>query len=406
MPEHGIRSEADTPLPFHPLVYLEDGEEVTIGRPDTDSYGIFPVDGAQLVRRLEAGATPSQAADWYAAEYGEQVDVEDIIGALRELGFVREEGEEPAQTGPVRWQRLGRALFSPPAWICYGLITAWALWRVIRSPDLVPTAQDMLFSEYYAVISLVMLVAAIPLIAVHEAFHALAARRLGIGSRTRLSHRFYFLVVETALDGLVAVERRKRYLPIVAGMVVDVVLVSLLITVADAARGPGGAETTASRVCLAVAFAAVLRVLWQFFLYLRTDVYVLITTMLGCVDLHTTSVRLLRNRFLRLRGRTEGLADESLWHPVDRRAARWYSWLIVAGYTFSLSTFLLALAPVFVEMVSGAVSRFGGEGAGWVELLDSSAFLVMAFWQTALTIWIAARERLRARASRTRHVIG
>ncbi|MFD8887265.1 hypothetical protein ACFV0H_32915 [Streptomyces erythrochromogenes] len=183
MPEHGIRSEADTPLPFHPLVFLEDGEEVTIGRPDTDSYGIFPVDGAHLVRRLEAGATPSQAADWYAAEYGEQVDVDDIIGALRELGFVREEGEEPAQTGPVRWQRLGRALFSPPAWICYGLITAWALWRMICSPDLVPTAEDMLFSEYYAVISLVMLVAAVPLIAIHEAFHALAARRLGIGSR-------------------------------------------------------------------------------------------------------------------------------------------------------------------------------------------------------------------------------
>ncbi|WCD84191.1 hypothetical protein KPP03845_100511 [Streptomyces xanthophaeus] len=406
MPEHGIRSTADTPLPFHPLVYLEDGDEVTIGRPDTDSYGIFPPDGAHLVRRLAEGATPAQASDWYAAEYGEQVDVEDIIGALRELGFVREADEDPAAAEPVRWQRLGRALFSPLAWVCYALVVAWALLRMILSPDLVPTAEDLLFSDYYAVVSLVLLVAAVPLIAVHEAFHALAARRLGVRSRTRLSYRFYFLVVETALDGLVAVERRKRYLPIVAGMVADCVLLGLLITVADASRGPGGAETVTSRVCLGLAFAALLRLLWQFFLYLRTDVYVLITTMLGCVDLHTTSVRLLRNRFLRLRGRTDKLADESQWHPVDRRAAGWYSWLIVAGYTVSLGTFVLALAPVLVQMVSGAIDRFGaGQQSSWTELLDSSAFLFLTFAQIALTVWIAARERVRARRSRTHHVI-
>ena len=33
MPEHGIHNNADTPLALHPLVYLEEGEEVTIGRP-------------------------------------------------------------------------------------------------------------------------------------------------------------------------------------------------------------------------------------------------------------------------------------------------------------------------------------------------------------------------------------
>ncbi|WP_267243389.1 hypothetical protein [Streptomyces sp. PR69] len=406
MAEHGIRGDADTPLTLHPLVYLEDGGEVTIGRPDTDSYAIFPPDGAGLVRRLAQGDTPAQASDWYAAEYGERADVQDVIDALRELGFVREGGEETAASEPVRWQRLGRALFSPLAWVCYAAIVAWAVLRMIRSPDLIPTAQHLLFSDYYAVISVVLLIAAVPLIAIHEAFHALAARRLGVRSKTRMSYRFYFLVVETALDGLVAVERRKRYLPIMAGMLADCVLIALLITVADATRGPGGADSLTSRVCLALAFAALLRLLWQFFLYLRTDIYVLITTMLGCVDLHTTSIRLLRNRLLRLFGRTGRLADESLFHPVDRRAARWYSWLIVVGYTVSLGTFVLALAPVLVQMVSGAVDRFGdGRQTSWVGLLDSSAFLFLTFAQLALTVWIAVRERIRERRSRPHHVI-
>ncbi|GAA1622176.1 hypothetical protein [Actinoplanes couchii] len=32
----------DRPLALHPLVYLVEGDEVTIGRTDTDSYAIFP----------------------------------------------------------------------------------------------------------------------------------------------------------------------------------------------------------------------------------------------------------------------------------------------------------------------------------------------------------------------------
>ncbi|MFB7468784.1 hypothetical protein ACFCZ1_35765 [Streptomyces sp. NPDC056224] len=405
MADPDLRSSDDAPLALHPLVYLEDGGEVTIGRQDTDSYAIFPPDGAELVRRLQEGATPAQAADWYEAEYGERADVADVVEALHELGFVRAEDEEPAAAEPVRWQRLGRALFSPAAWVCYGAVTAWAGLRMLLEPDLVPTARDLLFSDYYAVINVVLLIVAVPLIAVHELFHALAGRRLGIHSRTRMSYRFYFLVVETSLDGLVAVERRKRYLPILAGMVADVVLISLLITVADA-MGPGGGAALVGRVCLAVAFAAVIRLLWQFFLYLRTDVYVLITTALGCVDLHTTSVRLLRNRFNRLLGRTRLLVDEDAWHPVDRRAARWYSWLILVGYTISLSTFLLGLGPVFLQMITASLDRFGaGHRADWVLLLDSSVFLLLTFAQVGLALWIAVRERLRGRRSRLDHVI-
>lgn len=221
-----------------------------------------------------------------------------------------------------------------------------------------------------------------------------------------MSYRFYFLVIETALDGLVAVQRRKRYLPILAGMVADVVLLSLLIIVADATRGPGGAATLASRVCLGLAFATGVRLLWQFFLYLRTDIYVLITTVLGCVDLHTTAMRLLRNRLNRVLGRRDRLLDESLWHPVDRRIARWYSWLILGGYAASLSTFLLALGPVFLRMVTGSLARFSpGHHAGWVQLLDSTVFLLLTLAQVMLTVWIALRERLRSRRSRLHHVI-
>ncbi|MFF2195341.1 hypothetical protein [Streptomyces sp. NPDC058157] len=399
MAEPGHTSTDDTPLALHPLVYLQDGDEVTIGRRDTESYAIFPPDGAALVRRLQEGATPAEAADWYEAEYGERADVADVVEALHELGFVRTEGEPEPAVAPVRWQRLGKAAFSPAAWTAYALLVAWAAVTVVRDPGLLPTPDDLVFSHYYAVITLVLFVVAIPLIAVHEIFHALAGRRLGIRSRTRMSYRFYFLVVETSLDGLAGVERRKRYLPILAGMVADVVLIALAVVTAGLTHGLTG------RICLAVAFTTFIRLLWQFFLYLRTDIYVLITTVLGCVDLHTTAVRMLANRVNRLLGRTDRLTDESLWHPVDRRAARWYSWLLPIGYAVSLATFLWGVGPVFLAMTSASLDRFAAGRATWVQLTDAAVFLVLTFGQIAFALWLAARERLRSRRARLHHVI-
>jgi hypothetical protein len=412
MSDEGTRHDFDfdfnSPLLLQRLVYLQEGDEVTIGRPETESYAIFPPDGAELVRRLADGATPAQAARWYSAEYGEDADIADVIAALDELGFTREAGQAQAEATPVRWQRLGEALFSRAAFLVYAAIAAAAAVCIVRSPALLPEPHDLIFSSYYSVIGLTLLAAAFPLITIHELAHVLAARRLGVSSRTKLSYRLYYLVVETSLDGLVVVPRRKRYLPILAGMLADCVLVSVLVLVADAARGPAEGLSLTSRVCLGIAFAAVIRVLWQFYFYMRTDVYALLVTALGCVDLYTTAKNTLANRFNRLLGRRSRLLDESAWHPADRRAARWYSWLILIGYAVSVATLFLALGPVFLEMIRGAFLRFGGGRPADLLLdADSAIFLLLTLAQVALPLGMVVRDRLRRRRSESEliHVI-
>ena len=61
---------------------------------------------------------------------------------------------------------------------------------------------------------------------VHESFHVLAGRRLGLRTSVRISRRFYYAVYETRLDGLVSVPRRQRYLVILAGLLADVLVVA------------------------------------------------------------------------------------------------------------------------------------------------------------------------------------
>jgi len=220
----------------------------------------------------------------------------------------------------------------------------------------------------------------------------------------RFGHRFYYVVLETALDGLVAVPRCKRYLPILAGMLADTLVLSAFIIAASLTRGTGGALSAEGRLCLAFAFATLLRLAWQFLFYLRTDLYVLISTVLGCVDLHTTAKRMLRHRFSRLLGRGRQPADD--WHPADRRAAQWYSWLIVVGYAVSAAMIILVAVPIAYRMFSGALGRLTGDSrASGPELLDSAVFLALNFQQVALTVWLAIREQRLRRKAKFRHVI-
>ncbi|MFI9271549.1 hypothetical protein ACIGXM_12650 [Kitasatospora sp. NPDC052896] len=104
----------ERPLAFHQLTFLSEGDDVTVGRPDEGEFVVLPADGAALLRRLVEGQTCTQAAQWYLETYGEPVDVADFVADLGELGFLRgADDPDTRQPAPVRWSRLGRAVFSP-----------------------------------------------------------------------------------------------------------------------------------------------------------------------------------------------------------------------------------------------------------------------------------------------------
>lgn len=412
---------------LHPLSYLDEGEQVVIGRTDTDSYGVFPPDGAELVRRLAAGAAPEEAALWYEETYGEPVDVADFLETLDELGFLAGPGEDGTTAGtagaagnaansaaagtgtgstgttgstaaaspPVRWQRLGRWAFSIPAWIAYALLVGGTVAAMATRPRLMPHTGNLFFTHYVTLIALTLWLGQIPLLLWHESFHALAGRRLGIRSKLRLSYRLYFLVFETHLDGLAVKPRRQRYLPMLAGMVADVLAICVLTWVAVALGATRGRMPMPAGMFLALAFGTTIRLGWQFYFYLRTDLYFVAIVALGCQDLHTAARRILGNRFRRLRGRPV-LSEEDLF-PRDRRIGRWYSWLLLVGYTFSLSVLALVGIPALVRSSRIAVGRFTHTGTTWSQALDSTVFLAVNAVQFGLVGLIAVRNRLRRR---------
>jgi hypothetical protein len=391
------------PLRLHPLTYLDEGDEVTAGRADTSSFGLFPPDGAALLRQLEAGRPPAEAARWYAEQYGQEVDIGEFLEVLGELGLIAAHGETAAAPpAAVRWQRLGRALFAPPAWAAYAALVAAAAVAMIRQPGLVPAYQHLFFVRSSLVILMAGVVAGqLPLVLLHESFHALAGRRLGLNSTLRIGRRFYYVVFVTSLDGLVAVPRRKRYLPMLAGMIADVLAIAALTLAAAPLLPATGAAGLAGRLLLSMAFGAALRFAWQFYFFLRTDLYYLATTAAGCNDLQTVARTMLVNRFWRLIRRPGRLADPAAWHPRDAAIARWYSWLMAGGYLLLTVMLVTTAFPVGIRLTGIAWHELTSASSP-ARIADALAFLGLNFWEPALAAGLAiASWRRRRRPARS-----
>jgi len=384
---------ADAGIEFHALSFVPEGADVVVGRVETGTYAVLPTDGAELLRQLSGGLTAAEAAAWYERSFGEPVDVDDFLVSMDELGFTREPGSEAAATpAPPRFQWLGRALFSLPAWLVYCAVVVLAMVELVRQPDLWPAASQVYFTGSLVVIQVALLSGQIPLAFLHEAFHVLAGQRIGLHSRLGISNRYTYVVFETRTNGLFSVPRGQRYLPFLAGMLIDTVVVGVLDLTAAALRGGDGAMPFFGRLCLALSFSVVARLGWQLLVHLRTDLYYVLSTALNCYDLHEASKSIFANRLRRVFGRTHKLVDETQWTDRDRRIGAWYGWLITFGFTATVVLAVFVTGPIGVTYLVRAVEGVLA-GAGTWTFWDSLVSLLFFTVQLALPAVLAWRKR-------------
>ncbi|MEV0317137.1 hypothetical protein ACIBKX_36695 [Streptomyces sp. NPDC050658] len=380
-------------IEFHPLTFVDEHDGVVVGRPDTESYAVLPHDGAALLRQLAAGREAGEAAQWYLSEYGESVDIGGFVSTLRELGFVREGPQSATPPPRLRLRRLSAWLFSPVAWGVHALLVAVCVAVMVTHPDVRPRPDNVFFTPSLVAVQLALAFVQVPAVAWHESFHVLAGRRLGLPTRLTVSRRLFFIVVEAHLDGLYSVPRKQRQLPFLAGMLADVLLFSALTLVAAAGPRPVAA------FALAVAYTVLLRLAWQFYVFLRTDLYYVFTTLLGCTDLHGATSAYLRRKLSRL-PRVKPPADDadSAWSQRDRVMAPWFALITVGGVGILLTTVVLALIPLtvgFLTRLGPALAHGTADGARFWDSATAVGLLALEF---TLLILISRREASRSGA--------
>jgi hypothetical protein len=391
-----------TKLDFHPLTFVPEGADVLVGRADTESYALLPVDGAALLEQMANGMSPESAAGWYAETYGQPIDLSEFVADLDELGFLRHDEPATAPAAPVRLRWLGRALLSRAALCCYAAVVCCAVVMMVRHPLLRPHADQVFFTRSLLLVQVLVLFGQVPWMLLHESFHVLAGRRLGLPSTVGMGTRLHvFVVVETRMNGLLGVPRGKRYLPYLAGMIADLVAVSGLELIAYTLRDGAGGFTLGGRIAQAMAFPILVRFAYQFQLFLQTDVYFVVAAALGCHDLHAATRAIVLNWVRRLTGRSGRLEDLGQWSERDQRVAGCYAPFFAAGVAVLLGMWLLALLPVLFGVIRLSVRGLSApihQPLFW----DTALFLAINAAQFGFYFYLTGRNYLRHRRTRTR----
>ena len=405
-------------LAFHPLTFITERNGVMVGRADTESYAMLSADGAGLLRHLADGMSVADATRWYESTFGEPVDMTDFLAALAGLGFIKRAGEISAEPRRVRYQALGRALFSRAAAICYLAIAAAALAVMIRHPLLRPHPQVLFFSSSLILMQVVLTVAQTPLMCWHEFFHVMAGRRIGLPTRLGAGRRLYFFVFETHLNGLLKVPPRQRYLPFMAGIIADG-LAFCGLTLLAAIYSPSGSAWP-SRLALALAFTVLLRVAWQVLIFLRTDLYYVLTTWLGYADLAGATSAYIRGRLARLprlawiarwrgaarwAGQGEAWDDDKTWSARERTAARRFAALSIAGGSVLLILAVFAIIPALTTFAARLVSGLAHGTLGGPQFWDAAVTAGLLLIQVILLPLLAGGKRRRSSSSSSREEV-
>ena len=388
-------------LRLRPLSITEQGDGFVVGLPGTGPFVSLPPVGRAAVDRLAEGRSVAETAVLVTPDgAGEPVDVLAFAHTLGQLGFVDAVDDSPWRARPAERTVMPRSaagrlrwLFTWPAGVVAAVSAVLATVLLVVDPAVRPSALDVFFLDSpvrsLAVVTLVTYVLA----ALHELAHVGAAAAMGVPARLRITRRLYFLTFETNLTGLWALSPRRRVGPLLAGMGFDATVLAVLLALRHADVGPQG-------FLAALVLVEVAAIGTQFYVFLRTDVYAVMTALLGCTNLSLTTRLLLRRSVRRLDDAQRAQLAAASRRDLD--VARWYRWVHVGGMAFAawfFVTFFLPSTWHLLVWLWTALGATAGNAAFWEALV----FGLLILSPRLLTLGVAVRDgqaRLRARRER------
>jgi len=380
-----MKYPSESRVSVYPFSRQQEGSEVVIGRPETGAYLALPADAVEILDYLQGGETVGGAQILYQRKYGEIPDMEDFLDLLEKKGFLYPAGCEPAEAAKPRVrqhfasipQRVALYLFGPTAFRVYSIIVAAGFTAAALQPGLLPGPYALYFAENQAVRALLLFLLSYAAVFVHEMGHLLAARALGVGSRMSFGHRLWFLVVETDLTGLWSVPRQSRYLPLLAGPLIDAVSAALLILVTFAGvREWIPMPMLAFQFIQAMIFLYLMRIAWQFFFFTRTDFYYAIANYFNCRNLLGDTEGFLRNFLAGFR--LARPVNQSHIPAAEARIIRAYAPVWILGRVLALGMLIFVTIPVSFKYLRGIVVTLrAGSDADLIRWVDSLVLVTL-----------------------------
>jgi putative peptide zinc metalloprotease protein len=396
---------ADARVAVAPFACRREGQYTTIGDLGRGVFLTIPTDGLEILDALAAGKTVGEAARLYERAHGETPDAEDFLTSLAAQGFVAAwDGEDP-HVGGVQESglaagrispELARRLFGAPVLAAFAVLTALGLALLAIEPGLIPGPTVLVFHHHFAAFGAALFALNLSAVTVHELGHLLAARASDVPARIGLSHRLWILVAETDMSGIWLAPKHRRYLAFLAGPLIDAASAALLIGVLWAdRRGWIGLSPTLGQFTRAALWSYLFRLLWQCFVFVRTDFYYVLATALDCKNLLADTEVLVRNQLARFRTSVT-VVDQSAIPRRELRAIRAYSVVWLAGRAAALSSLGLITVPA-LQGYGAELARTASGGRSSFSTVDllTLACLGLGVQGGGLFLWIRSLYRNR-----------
>jgi putative peptide zinc metalloprotease protein len=393
LPAVGLASR----IGFGEISVVPDGGEFIVGDPAAGVFLALPEVGVQAITELRSGRTIGEVAASLAEETGTEVDVAEFVAGLIEAGLVRSVDGRPMRddgTGERqrRWiagvrPERARLMFTRPAWALYTASFLWCVACLWLLPEYRPSFESILFYPDPAVSIVTIALAGIVLGSVHEAWHWLAGRAEGVSVRFALSRRAFLPVFETDLTQMWGIPRRRKYGPLLAGLAFDALVLAICLALRVVAE-PLSIPPVLDRFLAVIVAVQVVSFGFQCLVFLRTDLYLVLSTALGCRDLLQVSRLYLKSRLWRLNSTQQArLADA---HPRDLRLAPWFAVIYAAGIGllawFLVNVWLAATAVMGGWVIFGLAEANTGQRTFWEGLAVAAVLLSQAAWPLAVYV--------------------
>ena len=407
----------DQCVTIFPFTQRPDGEETIIANSTNSAILALPSSAVDILMWLAQGQTIGETQSLYEQKYGEIPDIEDFLDLLENEGFVSSKIETPHSADSVASQRIdspasrptkavkryhfesisqdvARRIFSRPVLLSCGLLSGIGLAMVAFDPSIIPPPQILVFRQNLTLTSLGLYCFIFITVFFHEMAHLVAARAAGVPAQLGISHRLWVLVAQTDMTGIWMASKRQRYLAVLAGPILDVFISSILIVIIFFQHHRWiTISPTLILFCQIALFTYLIRLLWQCYLFVRTDFYYVLAIMFNCKNLMEDTETFLQNQCARFIPQIRQV-DQSSIPQREMRVIHYYALIWIVGRIAAfLSLFIITipiLAGYYFE-IGGFL--FGGHAPSSLVAADTTGWIFVAaiptFLQSAgFILWI------------------
>lgn len=279
----------------------------------------------------------------------EDIDINEFIHSLLQLQLItkidghtvleRTPQKKVENTEESRWPNaIGKVMFRSPFILLYVIAVVFSLGTLIARPEYIPDLHSMHMFGSMTLNVVVWAGISLFLLALHEFSHFLAARSFDVSAKYGFGHRLYFLVLETDISNVWRLQPKQRLIPYLAGMMNDFVMLS--ITLALRMFFPEMPDLLYEVLELSGLYLCIMLV-FQTFVFMKTDLYYVIETISGTLNLKERTDAWLKSLFHKNRG-------QEAWF------VKVYSVIYGSGLLFSIWLLVTVAYPQFLHFLEHA----------------------------------------------------